>query len=120
MQSTFMSTSEYAVPYAAVRDGPSIVSHHGTVILPEGFSLLTVDDLTEEMRLVLDLALSIYRRWLVSTTILLDEQPRLLLTFRANVPEKTVTLRLNLGKLANELARGLSTEVLREALNILK
>jgi hypothetical protein len=108
-------------PYKELHDGPSIVWHRGSVVLPQELPILNVDNLPVQMRLIVDMAISIYTRWLISTTVIDDEQPRLLLVFKANIPEKTVTLRLNLGKLSKELDNGLSPGLLEQALrNILK
>jgi hypothetical protein len=115
-----MTAEEHQVAYQDVRDGPSIVITPGVVAIPEEFPRLGLDALSEEMRLIIDTAIEIYDRWLLSTVIIKDEQPRLLLTFKASVPQKAATLRVNLDKLSTEIASGLSLSVLRDSLNFLK
>jgi hypothetical protein len=89
------------------------------VSVPETLVVMQQQSLSLEMQLVVDTALDIYKEWLVSATIVQDEQPRLILVMKANIPEGAATLRVNLGKLAGEVANGLHASVLRKSLNFL-
>ena len=109
-----------ATAYDGIRDGPSIVIVPAAVSAPESLAVLQQQSLPPEMQLVVDTARDIYRECLVSVTIVQDEQPRLLVVIKANVPEGAATLRANLGKLAAEVAKGLQPSVLRQSLNFLR
>ena len=108
------------IPYSELREGPSIVFEPGEVAVPPEIPKLEMNDLPLEMKKVIAIAYQIYQKWLISINIIDDEQPRLLLVFSANIPEKAMTLRANLAKLGQELAAGLNLNVLTEALNVLK
>jgi hypothetical protein len=115
-----MSNQENHIAYQEVRDGPSIYTTPGIVKIPEEIPSLTVDQLSEEMQLVINTALALYNRWLISAVVIEDDRPRYLLTFKANIPQGAATLRLNLGKLSTEVANGLSVDMLKQALNFLE
>jgi hypothetical protein len=115
-------TADYraACSYDELRGGPSIVWGRGGISVPDDVPRRSPEELTAEMNTVVKAALDIYEEWLRHIVIVDDGQPRLLLVFRANVPEGAITLRANLGNLAAEVQKGLEPSVLREALDVLK
>src|SRR5690348_14092921 len=92
--------------YEDVGKSGSIALKPGAVAIPSHYPILDKNDLSEEMRFIIDMAKEIYDPWVLSTTVIQDEQPRLLLVFQAKIPQGAATLRVNLGKVAKEVADG--------------
>lgn len=109
-----------AVPYREVGLSSPVIAVKGGVELPHGIARLCYRDLKPEMRLIFDTAIELYGEWLLSAVCFLDRTARLMLTFRADIPEGALTLMVDLDAIAREISKGLNLEAVKQTLNVLQ
>ena len=104
------------LPYDQVRSDTAVGGFGGAPLIADGLERLNLSDLSAEMRIVVTVAVDVYRRQLRRVVLFQDGGVRMALTFAVAAPPGAATLLLDLTALGGEVSRGLTEAALRSGL----